>query len=157
MRIRPEFGRRFRQLTRDETQEETARKLGVSQSYVSRLGSGYPGSADLVSRICRVYDQDEAEWRRLAGIDAEELESESEEARLVAIATRAAEEALRRAGITVPTGEQRLIEGLRERNQKYGRPIPIDLSTAMGGGAPTVEQAEAILRDLDEQLEQGLI
>ncbi|HTE18795.1 MAG TPA: helix-turn-helix transcriptional regulator [Armatimonadota bacterium] len=151
---RAEFGRRFREITRAEKQEEVAERLGISQSYVSRMGRGLPPGPAILERIIQSYGLPRTEWRELAGYG----EEASEEEWITAIAARAAEEALRRAGFPPLSGAQRLVEGVQELNRRYGRPVPIDLSGGLSAGdSLTVEQAEAVLRDLEQQLDQGLI
>ncbi len=154
MTRKPEFGRRFRELISGMTQETVADRLGISQASVSRMARDYPPGPKLLSRIIREFGVDEAEWRALSGYE----EPESEEDRLTVIATRAMEEVLRRAGLDGPSGAQRLVEGLQALNRKYGRAIPLDLTQGLEESERlTPERAEAILRDLEEQLRAGLI
>jgi transcriptional regulator with XRE-family HTH domain len=154
MRRTPELGKWFCEVTAGETQEEVAARLGISQAWVSRLRRDTPPSPELLERIIREYSLDPAEARRAAGYEGEEPEEEW----LTQIAAQTVKEVLRRAGMSTPTGAQRLVEGLRELNRKYGRPIPIDLAGGLADNRTlTVAQAEAILRDLEQQLEEGLI
>jgi transcriptional regulator with XRE-family HTH domain len=161
MERRPEFGRRFRALTADETQEQVAERLGISQPSVSRMARDLPPTPRVLERLVREYGLDGAEWQALAGYG-----EETEEERTARIAGRAAEEALRRAGLlsaAVPpppplSGADRLVQGLRELNRKHGRPVPVDLSGGTeGNDGLTVARAEALLQDLERQLEEGLI
>ena len=154
MTLRGDFGARFRQLIAGRPQKEVAEVLGISQPYISRLARGSRPSRELVQRLASVFGLDEDEWLRLAGYATQETEEE----RLTAIATRAAEEALRRAGILPESGAQRLVRGLQELNREHGRPIPVDLSRGLDvNGSLTIGEAEAILLDLRRQLQDGLI
>src|SRR5688572_20227362 len=123
MPARPQFGRRFRELIAGETQEKVAARLGISQPSVSRMGRGFAPGPQILERLIREYNLDEAEWRSLAWGS-----QDTEEARVEAIALRAAEEALRLSGISAPSGAHRLVAGLAHLSQKHGRPIPVDLS-----------------------------
>jgi transcriptional regulator with XRE-family HTH domain len=153
MERRPEFGRRFRALMGEETQEEVARRLGCSQPTVSRMARDVPPGPRLLERLVEKYGLDRAEWEALAGY----APPESEEERLARVALQAAEAVLRQAALA-QNGAVRLVEGLRELSRKYGRPVPVDLSggTESGRGL-TAEEAEAILEDLERQLQAGLI
>lgn len=154
MTRKSEFGRRFRELTAGMTQETVADRLGISQASVSRMARDYPPGPKLLTRLVREFDLDEAEWQNLAGY----MEPESEEDRLTVIATRAMEEVLRRVGLDQPSGAQRLVEGLQALNRKYGRAIPLDLTQGLEeSDRLTLDRAEAILKDLEEQLRAGLL
>src|SRR5438874_13129566 len=88
------FSKRFAEVIGDESQHSVGQRLGVSQTYVSRMLRGRAPSRELVRRIAAEYGLDEVQLLTLAGY-GDELDQE----RLVQIAMRGAEQALRQAGV----------------------------------------------------------
>jgi transcriptional regulator with XRE-family HTH domain len=168
------FSKRFAEVIGDESQHSVGQRLGVSQTYVSRMLRGRAPSRELVQRIAAEYGLDEGELLTLAGY-GEEMDQE----RLVQIALRGAEQALRQAGVAPkgsivgtltgrPSGRRSgaarppaappfdanryFVEGIRRLIDRYGPPyLRIESDTLPPPGA-TREDLDRVLGNLERDI-----
>jgi transcriptional regulator with XRE-family HTH domain len=134
--------RRVRTEAGDTTQADAARRVGISQAYLSRWEQGDVPRAEMVEQFAAAYGQDPEEAKRIAGLE----EPRSLEDRIA--------DKLRGEGLLTP--RQMVDVGLADRARRWGVSLPVDFFRA-GAGVTDYEQAAAILADLDQQHAEGLI
>ena len=146
-----DFFTRFCELTAGETQSETARRLGYTQSYIGQIKRRlHPKpSRDLVERVISAYHLDREDWLRSAGFSDPLPQSDSVADVVNQAVTQAVDQAVMRATHAV-NGAQRLAQGIFELSRRFGRPVPVYLH----GGADTltVEEADRLIADFEQQM-----
>lgn len=134
------LGERFKQVIKraGDSQYAAADRLGYSQPMIWKATKG-EFSREFLERFAAAYEQDLDEWLALAGIaDPEATISLAEQ-----VAARTA---------SVISGAQRFMDGLRELEQKFNRPVPVSFSG--GKSTLTVLEAEQLLAHIEKKLAQ---